>query len=173
MKKILKVLRKNILLDTIIYMLFIIILYYILKIFNLQYRIWIYYVSFMILIIGTIVGLIQLYKRKGKIFKKSIISVTLIVALVVLVSWQYILFFLALLYTPEYVVIKDDEKYVAHVHSWLDTTVDYYEYVNLFFMGDKKRISENYYNIGRDVLDKEVAGKYTPSETTYYDENGK
>ena len=173
MREILSKLKEHILLDTIIYILFMIITYFILKLFNMQYRNWIYYVSLSIIIVGTIVGIIQLYRRKEKIFKRTIIALTLIVGLAFLVFWQYILFFLALLYTPEHVVIKDNEKYVAHVHYWLDTTVEYYEYINLFLMGNKKRSSEHYYNIGRDVLDKEISGKYTPSETIYYDKNGK
>lgn len=173
MKKILCKLKEHILLDTIFYILFIIIVYFILKLFNMRYRNWIYYISYALIIIGTIAGIIQLYRRKGKTFKKSIIVLTFIVVLIILVFWKYILFVLALLYTPEHVVIKDDEKYVAHVHSWHDTTVEYYEYVNLFFMGNKKAMKEHYYNIGRDVLDKEIAGKYTPSKTIYYEKNGK
>ena len=74
-------------------------------------------------------------------------------------------------YTPEHVVIKNDEKYVAHVYSWLDTTVKYYKYVNAFFMGNKAVMKEYYYNVGRDVLDKEIAENYSPSETVYYDKD--
>ena len=40
-------------------------------------------------------------------------------------------------------------------------------------MGDKARIVEDYYNVGRDVLDKEVEGKFNPSDIKYYDEEGK
>ena len=169
MKKILNKLKKHILLDTIIYILFIIIIYFILKLFNMQYRNWIYYVSFALIIIGTIVGIIQLYRRKGKKFKKTIITLTFIITLIFLIFWQHILFLLALLYTPEHVVIKNDKKYVAHVYSWLDTTVKYYKYVNAFFMGNKAVMKEYYYNVGRDVLDKEIAENYSPSETVYYD----
>ena len=94
MKKILCKLKEHILLDTIFYILFIIIVYFILKLFNMRYRNWIYYISYALIIIGTIAGIIQLYRRKGKTFKKSIIVLTFIVVLIILVFWKYILFVL-------------------------------------------------------------------------------
>ena len=172
MKKIINFLKNNILLDSIIVLLIIIVLNYLFELFNLKLRQNIIYFSILMIIIGTIIGMIQLYKTKGKIVKRIIISLSTLCIIFGIIFWQFIFFIVAFTYTPEHIVYKDGKKYVAQVYSWLDTTVRYYEYKNFFIMGSKQRIVENYYNIGIDVLaDKNKERK--PDNISYFDEDGK
>lgn len=90
----------------------------------------------------------------------------------VIICSPIILLFVAFL-PPEHVVIKNNKTYVAYVYSWLDTRVEYYDYVNFFLMGNTKRMEDFYNNVGRDVLAKDAEGLFTPSYTTYYDKYGK
>lgn len=70
----------------------------------------------------------------------------------------------------EHIVEKDGKKMVASVDSFLQVTVDYYDYVNPFIRGDKIRISEDYGNGGYDPFEQE--GTLTPKHYIYYDDNG-
>lgn len=172
MKKIINFLKNNILLDSIIVLLIIIVLNCLFELFNLKLRQNIIYFSIIMIIIGTIIGMIQLYKTKGKIVKRIIIGLSTLCIIFGIIFWQFIFFIVAFTYTPEHIVYKDGKKYVAQVYSWLDTTVRYYEYKNFFIMGSKQRIVENYYNIGIDVLaDKNKERK--PDNISYFDEDGK
>lgn len=68
MEKAKKYMPRIILLDTIIYALIIVALYFILSCFKLMFREWIYIVSTIIIMVGFVVGIIQLLlKIKKKI----------------------------------------------------------------------------------------------------------
>lgn len=70
----------------------------------------------------------------------------------------------------EYIVERDNVKYVAHVDGWLKTYVHYYEYKGPFLEGKTERIEEYYGKGGFDPIGGE--DKYTVIRTTYYDEGG-
>lgn len=172
MKKFLKWTKNNILLCTVLIMIALITCHFSLGIFNMGFRLSFIYSLSIFIVIGLIVGTIQLFRKKGKIVKSVIIIICTGITIVCLLFWQIILLLLAFSYTPEHVVEKDNKKYVAHVYSWLDTDVKYYDYINFFLMGKTKRIHEYYYNVGKDVLADE-ANEWEPSDVIYYDENGK
>lgn len=172
MERFLKWIKNNILIFTFFVIVTLITCHFSLGIFNMGFRLSFIYSLSIFIVIGLIVGTIQLFRKKGKIVKSVIIIICTGITIVCLLFWQIILLLLAFSYTPEHVVEKDNKKYVAHVYSWLDTDVKYYDYINFFLMGKTKRIHEYYYNVGKDVLADE-ANEWKPSDVIYYDENGK
>lgn len=73
---------------------------------------------------------------------------------------------------PEHIVRKDGKKYVAYVNGFLRTYVYYYDYKNIFVVGNQKRIEEDYGKGGFDPIEDKFGNKYDVETTTYYDENG-
>lgn len=170
MEKIKKYIPKIILLDTILYMLIIVTLYFILSSFKLMFREWIYIVSAVIIIGGFVAGIIQLLlKIKKKILRNVLIGIVIIL---LLLSTPAIFFLGAFSYTPEHIVRKDGNKYVAYVNGFLRTYVSYYDYKNIFVVGNQKRIEEDYGKGGFDPIENKFGNKYDVETTTYYDENG-
>jgi len=172
MKKILKWISNNILLFTILVIPTLLVCHFVLGIFNMRFRLSAVYGLSIITVIVLIVGTIQLYRKKDKIVKRMIIAISICILIFVLLFWKIILLILALLYTPEHVVQKGDKKYVAHVSSWLDTDVEYYDYINFLVMGKEIRLIEFYNNVGKDVL-ADKTKEWTPTNVIYYDEDAK
>lgn len=73
---------------------------------------------------------------------------------------------------PEHIVRKDEKKYVAYVNGFLRTYVYYYDYKNIFVVGNQKRIEEDYGKGGFDPIENKFGNKYDVEMTTYYDEDG-
>ena len=170
MEKIKKYIPKIILLDTILYMLIIVTLYFILSSFKLMFREWIYIVSAVIIIGGFVAGIIQLLlKIKKKILRNVLIGIVIIL---LLLSTPAIFFLGAFSYMPEHIVRKDGKKYVAYVNGFLRTYVYYYDYKNIFVVGNQKRIEEDYGKGGFDPIENKFGNKYDVEMTTYYDEDG-
>ena len=170
MEKIKKYIPKIILLDTILYMLIIVTLYFILSSFKLMFREWIYIVSAVIIIGGFVAGIIQLLlKIKEKILRNVLIGIVIIL---LLLSTPAIFFLGAFSYMPEHIVRKDGKKYVAYVNGFLRTYVSYYDYKNIFVVGNQKRIEEDYGKGGFDPIENKFGNKYDVEMTTYYDEDG-
>ena len=170
MEKIKKYIPKIILLDTILYTIIIVALYFILSSFKLMFREWIYIVSAIIIIGGFVAGIIQLFlKIKEKVLRKVLIGIVIIL---LLLSTPAIFFLGAFSYTPEHIVRKDGKKYVAYVNGFLRTYVYYYDYKNIFVVGNQKRIEEDYGKGGFDPIENKFGNKYDVETTTYYDENG-
>lgn len=170
MEKIKKYIPKIILLDTILYMLIIVTLYFILSSFKLMFREWIYIVSAVIIIGGFVAGIIQLLlKIKEKILRNVLIGIVIIL---LLLSTPAIFFLGAFSYMPEHIVRKDGKNYVAYVNGFLRTYVSYYDYKNIFVVGNQKRIEEDYGKGGFDPIENKFGNKYDVETTTYYDENG-
>ena len=71
---------------------------------------------------GFIVGIIQLLLKIKKIVKIILISTFI---MLFLISTSIIYFFGAFGYTPEYVVEKDGQKFVAYVSGFKRTYVNY------------------------------------------------
>lgn len=172
MKKFLKWINNNILLFTILVIAILIGCHFLLGIFNMRFRLSMIYSSSIIIVIGLIAGMIQLFRKKGKIVRSVIIAICIGIIIFCLLFWQIILLVLAFLYTPEHVVEKENKKYVAHVYSWLDTRVEYYDYINFFAMGNEIKFIEYYNNVGKDVLADDTK-EWTPTDITYYDGNEK
>ncbi len=170
MEKIKKYIPKIILLDIILYMLIIVTLYFILSSFKLMFREWIYIVSDVIIIGGFVAGIIQLLlKIKKKILRNVLIGIVIIL---LLLSTPAIFFLGAFSYMPEHIVRKDGKKYVAYVNGFLRTYVYYYDYKNIFVVGNQKRIEEDYGKGGFDPIENKFGNKYDVEMTTYYDEDG-
>ena len=170
MEKIKKYIPKIILLDTILYTLIIVVLYFILSSFKLMFREWIYIVSAVIIIGGLVAGIIQLLlKIKEKVLRNVLIGIVIIL---LLLSTPAIFFLGAFSYMPEHIVKMDGKKYVAYVNGFLRTYVYYYDYKNIFVVGNQKRIEEDYGKGGFDPIEDKFGNKYDVETTTYYDENG-
>lgn len=170
MEKIKKYIPKIILLDTVIYTLIIVTLYFILSSFKLMFREWIYIVSAIIIIVGFVAGIIQLVlKIKENVLRNVLIGIVIIL---LLLSTPAIFFLGAFSYTPEHIVRKDGKNYVAYVNGFLRTYVSYYDYKNIFVVGNQKRIEEDYGKGGFDPIENKFGNKYDVETTTYYDENG-
>ena len=170
MEKIKKYIPQIILLDTILYMLIIVTLYFILSSFKLMFREWIYIVSAVIIIGGFVAGIIQLLlKIKEKILRNVLIGIVIIL---LLLSTPAIFFLGAFSYMPEHIVRKDGKNYVAYVNGFLRTYVSYYDYKNIFVVGNQKRIEEDYGKGGFDPIENKFGNKYDVEMTTYYDKDG-
>ena len=170
MEKIKKYIPKIILLDTILYTLIIVTLYFILSSFKLMFREWIYIVSAVIIIGGFVAGIIQLLSKiKEKVLRNVLIGIVIIL---LLLSTPAIFFLGAFSYMPEHIVRKDGKKYVAYVNGFLRTYVYYYDYKNIFVVGNQKRIEEDYGKGGFDPIENKFGNKYDVEMTTYYDEDG-
>lgn len=70
-----------------------------------------------------------------------------------LLSTPIIYFFEVSGYTPEHVVEKDGKKFVAYASGFKRTYVNYYDYKNIFVVGDQKRIEEYYGKGGFDPIE--------------------
>lgn len=170
MEKIKKYIPRIILLDTIFYTLIFVALYFILSFFKLMFREWIYIVSAIIIVVGFVIGIIQLLlKIKRKVVKRVLISIFIIL---LFLSTPLIYLFGAFTYTPEHIVEKDGENFVAYVNGFLRTYVYYYDYKNIFVVGNQKRIEEYYGKGGFDPIENKYGYEYNVVSTTYYDENG-
>ena len=104
MKKFLNWTKNNILLFTIFVIVTLIGCHFLLGIFNMGFRLSIIYFSSIIMVIGLVVGTIQLFRKKGKIAKSVIIIICIGIMIFCLLFWQIILLLLAFSYTPEHVV---------------------------------------------------------------------
>ena len=170
MEKIKKYIPRIILLDTIIYTLIIVTLYLILSFCKLMFREWIYIVSAVIIIGGFVAGIIQLLlKIKEKILRNVLIGIVIIL---LLLSTPAIFFLGAFSYMPEHIVRKDGKNYVAYVNGFLRTYVSYYDYKNIFVVGNQKRIEEDYGKGGFDPIENKYGYEYKLERTTCYDEKG-
>lgn len=170
MGKLKKYIPRSILLDTILYAFIFVALYFILSLFKLMFREWVVIVSAIIIIVGFVIGMIQLFlKSKKKVVIGVLISIFIVLFLL---STPIIYLFVAFSYKPEHIVVKDEKKYVAYVNGFLRTYVNYYDYINIFVTGSQKRIEEYYGRGGFDPIKNKEGYKYNIEKTTYYDKNG-
>lgn len=170
MGKLKRYIPRSILLDTILYAFIFVALYFILSLFKLMFREWVVIVSAIIIIVGFVIGMIQLLlKSKKKVVIGVLISIFIVLFLL---STPIIYLFVAFSYKPEHIVVKDEKKYVAYVNGFLRTYVNYYDYINIFVTGSQKRIEEYYGRGGFDPIKNKEEYKYNIEKTTYYDKNG-
>ncbi len=89
-----------------------------------------------------------------------------------LLSTPIIYFFGVFGYTHEHVIEKDGKKFVAYVSGFKRTYVNYYDYKNIFVVGNQKRIEEYYGNGGFDPIKNKYGYEYKLERTACYDEKG-
>lgn len=160
--------KNTMLFYVILFIMIFVLLHFLLMLFNIQFRQWVYYVFVAIAVIGTVIGLLKLEGRVNKIVKRIVIISTVLS----IIAIPFILLYSILLYTPEYILEKENNKYIAKVHAFLHVDVYYYDYINFFLVGNKVRIHESYGSGGYDPFDGEH-DNYKPQRYYYYDENGK
>ena len=166
--------KKSILFYTISYFVIFMILKLIVNLLGFEFMKYIYIFSTIVIICGIIASIVKAFKSKSKSTRICIaICVLSVIIIGCSVFGRLALLLVAFSFNPEHIVKIENKKYVAYVYAWLDTRVDYYDYINPFVRGTTKRISDYYDNIGLDVLDSEHKGLYNPNYTNYYDENGK
>ena len=170
MEKIKRYIPRIIILDTIICLLIITMLFFMLHFFNLMFRQWIYVMFAILIILGFIIGTMQLLlKIKRKVIK---ISSILIFIIILLLSSPIAYLGIVFGYMPEHVIERDEKKYVAYVNGFLKTYVYYYDYKNLIVVGNQKKIEEYYGRGGFDPINNKYGYNYEVVRTTYYDESG-
>lgn len=124
---------------------------------NMEYRGWVYIVSWGVFIIGFVAGIIQFILR---IKKKSIkiIGMILFTILIIFCS-PYVLLFFAVTCQEEDIVTYENQKMVTYTQSFWDKRINYYEYINFLVRRRYPKLEEYYGENGEHIL-------------TYYDDNG-
>lgn len=169
MKNIVCKLNKIILIYSVLFAGVFFLLRYILNLFNLEYRRWIFYVFVIILIVGLILGIVQLIK-KIKIRSLKVLCAIMFTALLLFSTpYAYIIFGLSI--REEHIVVKNDYKLVAQVDGFKHTRIFYYDYKNLFVQGKQLRLYEYYGRGGFNPI-KYPSEDYYVEEFTWYDDNG-
>ena len=172
--KFFRVIKDNILFSTFIYLIPLVTLFFILKLFDLMFREWIYILSFIIIALGFFIGSIQLILKIKKKSIKIFFSIIFTIFCILIISLSPMIFLACvMIYQPEHIVERDGKKMVAYVEGFLDTSVSYYEYKNIFVVGASKKIEEYYGNGGFDPIENDSEYKFDVISTTYYDEKGK
>lgn len=165
--------KKSILFYTIVFVIVFILLHFVLSIFSIQFRYWVYYVAILATVLGILSGIIQIIViTKNKRIKIVVSIITTLIGIGLVIISPIILLLFAFSYTPEHVVRKEDgKKYVAYVKSFLHVDVYYCNYINPFIVGNKVKIHEYYGNGGYDPFDKNQSDR-TVKYYYYYDDNG-
>ena len=168
MKRIKKYIPMIILLDTIILVLIYIAFCIVLNMFNLVFRKWVLILFLLMLATGFIAGSDTTSFENQEIGTKERSNLYIRDFSISIRKCNNMTIFAFA--NEEYIVERDNVKYVAHVDGWLKTYVHYYEYKGPFLEGKTERIEEYYGKGGFDPIGGE--DKYTVIRTTYYDEGG-
>lgn len=131
----------------------------ILNMLGLMFRAWIQYFRFVvaILLVGiVIISIFRLFLRNyrntvdaehTKIKRSSAVLEEIVITILSTILVIWIMIVAAFAYKPEHVVVKHNQKMIAYVNSFLDVTVDYYPYKNVFVCG-KESIGHEWYGSG-------------------------
>lgn len=166
--------KNNLLLYSVIFIIFNILLNFILYLFNLKFRLWFIIFIILVSIVSLIGGIILRIKKNGftLLIKRLLVLFSFLICIFFVVIFQYFkAISFAFIYKPEHTTKLDDKKYVAVVSSFLNVDVDYYDYYGPFIMGTKVRVHGYFGKGGYDPF----INKNTPDSVcyTYYDNNGK
>ncbi len=166
--------KSNILYTAIMSFIIFMIVHFFLKLFHIQFRTWVYYCVALLTMLGILLGIVQILITKSKKVK-IIVFITSIIIVIAITMVQIFLkpsmgLILVFLYRPEHIVWKDGNRYVAHVSSFFEVHVSYYDYMGPFLMGNTKKIYENYGKGGYDPFDGKH-DKTKPIQSYYYDDN--
>lgn len=124
---------------------------FILKLFALKLRQWVYLTAAIILMVLIFIFLVQKFIKKSKKTKLIIVLIFSIIITLFITFWKVLflgLFVILSVINPksEHSVQIEGNQYVASVeYSLLDTTVYYHKYINAFVMGYEPEFTE-YYN---------------------------
>lgn len=170
MINVLSKIKTSILLITIMFTLLFLFISFILYLFKIMFLQWVYYVMAIILSIGYIIGIFQFLQRiknKNKIFNNVSSIFSTLFFMVIMLSIPVIFLKVTFNHSPEHIVDKNNNKYVAYVvYGDKKVNVYYYDYINSFLRGGDKKIEEYYENIGYDPLIPEHW--YTKPDSIYY-----
>ncbi len=171
MKNFFNKIKNHILITFFIFLGIFIITNIILNLFNMRFQLWFIILMLGLLALLFVIGLIQTFIRKDKVFKIVTSIFVGIFIMLCIVFYQVILLVLAFLYKPEHFVILDEHKYIAVVNSFLSVDVDYYDYYNPFIMGTKVKVHGYFGEGGYDPFEKTSL----PDQIEYYfyDDDGK
>lgn len=164
-------LRKSILFYTVLMAILFTLMHFFLKLFNVQFRQWVYYFIVLLSVLGIIIGTIQIIRNKSKKVKMVFVCIGVCIAIFLAFYWHMILFIIMLSYSPEHIISKDGNKYVAYVNSFLSVNVEYCDYINWFLVGNKVKIYEDYGKGGYDPFNGRH-NDYKPQQYYYYDNDG-
>lgn len=140
-----------------------------LAVFQLSFRQWVYAVIAFVLGFPGIIGLFQILGYlKHRVLK---IVLTWIIVIGVVCVTPIVLIMAYILYKPEHILTRDDQKYVAYVNSASTTNVRFYEYHNFLVCGLNPRIEE-VYESGFDPYATLSENHRKPNITYYFDESG-
>lgn len=133
---------------------------------DMRFRLWVYVVLVLIFGILFLIGLIRKF-NKDKLMVMIVLSSLTVLAFI---CGPFLLFVLAIAYSPEHVVELEGSKYVAVVKSFLDVDVYYYDYCGPMLMGTKLRVHGYFGEGGFDPIESpENIKKITYS---FYDKDG-
>lgn len=113
-------------------------------------------ISFFIFLFG--IGKVFLQWYRSKQFRgPSILRVVFVMAFAILavVNVGIGMFINVFMYQPEHVVMRDGKRMVATVSSFLQETVNYYEYKSFLFRGVERIGWEDYGNGGEDPIEQQ------------------
>lgn len=166
MKKILSFIKANIFISISLYIILFGLINNILSGFNYMFRQWVYSLNIALIMVGFIAGTIQLvFKSSGG---KKVVFIGFFIIILISIFPIFFKAYSNSFYMPEYILEKDNKKYVAYVSGIWDTYVDYYEYKGPFIISRYKSIREYYGEGGFDPIKDNNYG-YKIYETTYYD----
>ena len=109
---------------------------------GMEFKLWFYIAIIAIGILFFVIGIIQIFCKIHDGLIKSIFIMTLlaIVAFILLIAY----FIYDLEVPVEYIIQKDDKKYVIHEYSYLTTKIIYYDNINLILRGKDVVLTEEY-----------------------------
>lgn len=168
MKKFLSFLKKYIILIPLICLVILMVSQLILALFDLIYRQKVYLISLAIIIPLFILGIFQILLRLKR--SRIILIGLFLILLIIGAYFGYVVFIFS--YMPEYVIQKDEKKYVAYVNGFWTTQVDYYEYKGPLLTSIYKSFTEDYGKGGFNPIENSFGYKYEIEQTIYYDAKG-
>lgn len=138
-----------------------------------EYMQWINKSVLLISIVTIVIGIIQIIiKSKKRKLKSFLITIMIIFTIIFAIFWKIPLLMYLAHFPPEHIVKKEDTEMVGYVHGFLHTSVNYYEYKNLFFRGNKRICIEEYGKGSFDPLEDKDGNEHEPIITIYYDKKG-
>jgi hypothetical protein len=170
MKNIARKLNKLILIYIVLFAGAFFLLRYILSLFYLEYRRWIFYFFVIVLVIGVVLGIVQLIMKIKKRWAKVVCAILFTALLLISIPYAYLIFAFSI--REEHIVFKDDYKLVAQVDGFKHTYVYYYDYKNPFVQGKRLRLYEYYGRGGFNPIKNQSEQTFNVVEFTWYDDNG-
>ena len=134
MKKFMTIAKRNLLVLSIVFAVIFLGIRFILHLFDMEYRQWIFYTAAGLFIIGTIAGLVPLIQKiKNDRYRNTCKAILFLTSLPV---FFYLFFFASTKFMPERVEIINGQKVLVQEQSFIHSQSDYhYRYINPFVQG--------------------------------------